>query len=92
MNELIPPFASTTRYLLVLAGYQPMSSYHDTILLLFISHHTAATCQENNLAELHHALIEEWDRLSLDDFEKYIKEMPQRCEAVILAGGGHTKW
>jgi transposase len=45
-----------------------------------------------NLTELRQYLIEEWDRLSLDDYEKYIKEMPQRCEAVILAEGGHTKW
>jgi len=45
-----------------------------------------------NLDELHQALIVEWDRLSLDDYGKYINEMPERCEAVILARGGHTKW
>jgi transposase len=45
-----------------------------------------------NLTELRQYLIEEWDRLSLEDYDKYIKEMPQRCDAVIQAEGGHTKW
>ena len=36
-------------------------------------------------------LKEEWDRLELDDYIKYIDEMPERCEAVIAAKGGHTR-
>ena len=35
---------------------------------------------------------EEWERLQVDDFKKYIDQMHERCEAVILANGGHTKW
>lgn len=35
---------------------------------------------------------EEWDKLTVGDFIKYIREMPERVEAVIKANGGHTKW
>jgi transposase len=35
---------------------------------------------------------EEWAKLTIQDFEKYIREMPERCKAVIAANGGHTKW
>jgi transposase len=34
---------------------------------------------------------EEWDRLTVQDFKKYMN-MRERCWAVIQAGGGHTKW
>jgi transposase len=44
------------------------------------------------LDELRQYLIEEWDKLELKDFVHYIKEMPERCQAVIDAEGGHTKW
>jgi hypothetical protein len=42
--------------------------------------------------ELRQYLIEEWDRLTIDDYIKYIEEMPNRCKAVIDNNGGHTKW
>ena len=44
------------------------------------------------LDELRQYLIEEWDKLELKDFVHYIREMPERCQAVIDAKGGHTKW
>jgi transposase len=37
-------------------------------------------------------LKEEWDRLNVEDFQHYIKSMPERIQAVIDAKGGHTKW
>ena len=48
----------------------------------------------HNLEELDGAgdIEEEWERLQVDDFKKYIDQMHERCEAVILVKGGHTKW
>jgi transposase len=43
-------------------------------------------------AQVEQYLIEEWDKLQLEDFKKYIESMPARCQAVIDAKGGHTKW
>ena len=43
-------------------------------------------------AEVQQYLLEEWQNLTVDDYMKYIESMPERCEAVIAAGGGHTKW
>jgi Transposase and inactivated derivatives len=43
-------------------------------------------------AEVRQYLVEEWDKLELQDFIKYIESMHERCEAVIEAKGGHTKW
>lgn len=42
--------------------------------------------------ELRQYVTEEWDKLSPQDYLKYIEEMPERCKAVIAAKGGHTKW
>jgi len=42
--------------------------------------------------EVRQYIEEEWERLQVDDFKKYIDQMHERCEAVILANGGHTKW
>jgi len=42
--------------------------------------------------ELRQYLIEEWDKLTPEDYLKYIKEMPVRCQAVKQSTGGHTKW
>ncbi|KAF2195764.1 hypothetical protein K469DRAFT_699386, partial [Zopfia rhizophila CBS 207.26] len=41
-------------------------------------------------AEVRQYLLEEWDKLDLDDFRKYVESMPDRCRAVIAANGGHT--
>ena len=35
---------------------------------------------------------EEWAKLELSDFSKYVHNMRERCQAVIAANGGHTKW
>ena len=43
-------------------------------------------------AEVQQYLLEEWEKLDLEDFRKYIESMPERCKAVIAANGGHTKW
>src|ERR1700744_4112374 len=43
-------------------------------------------------AEVQQYLLEEWRNLKPEDYMKYIESMPQRCAAVIAAGGGHTKW
>jgi hypothetical protein len=37
-------------------------------------------------------IIEEWDKLTLEDYVKYIEEMPTRRKAVLDNNGGHTKW
>jgi transposase len=42
--------------------------------------------------EVRRFIEEEWAKLTVEDFDKYIKEMPARCQAVIDANGGHTKW
>lgn len=43
-------------------------------------------------AEVRQYIEEEWAKLSLEDFQKYISNMRERCQAVIDANGGHTKW
>jgi transposase len=43
-------------------------------------------------AQVEQYLVEEWEKLQLEDFKKYIESMPARCQAVIDAKGGHTKW
>jgi transposase len=35
--------------------------------------------------------IEE-EKMDLSDFIKYIESMPARCQAVLDAEGGHTRW
>jgi len=42
--------------------------------------------------QLKQYLIEEWDKLTVDDYIKYVKEMPKRCKAVEDNNGGHTRW
>jgi hypothetical protein len=37
-------------------------------------------------------LEEEWIKLDIDDFIKYVREMLERVQAVIAAKGGHTRW
>ena len=43
-------------------------------------------------AEVKQYLKEEWEKITVEDYKKYIKNMRERCWAVIKAGGGHTKW
>ena len=44
------------------------------------------------LAELRQCIEEEWAALELSDFARYIGNMKERCQAVVDAEGGHTKW
>jgi hypothetical protein len=43
-------------------------------------------------AEVRLYLQEEWQKIGVEDYKKYIRLMKKRCWAVIQAGGGHTKW
>ncbi|PVH90448.1 hypothetical protein DM02DRAFT_547763, partial [Periconia macrospinosa] len=42
--------------------------------------------------ELQQYIMEEWEKINVEDYKKYIREMRDRCWAVIQAGGGHTKY
>jgi len=42
--------------------------------------------------EVRQYLQEEWEKIAVEDYKKYIKSMRDRCWAVIQAGGGYTKW
>jgi hypothetical protein len=42
--------------------------------------------------ELMSYLMEEWAKIDCDDYKKYIREMRDRCWAIIKAKGGHTKY
>ena len=42
--------------------------------------------------EVRQYIKEEWEKLELNDFKKYIDQMRDRCKAVITANGGHTRW
>lgn len=43
-------------------------------------------------AEVKQYLKEEWEKIEVDDYKKYITSMRDRCWTVIKAGGGSTKW
>jgi hypothetical protein len=42
--------------------------------------------------ELLIVIREEWAHINVKDFNGMIASMPDRMEACIKAGGGHTKW
>ena len=42
--------------------------------------------------EVRQYIEEEWKRMQLGNFKKYIDQIHDHCEAVILANGGHAKW
>ena len=44
------------------------------------------------LQQLRVALEAAWDALDVRDINRLISSMKQRCEAVIAAGGGHTRY
>jgi hypothetical protein len=44
------------------------------------------------LSELRIALTEAWEAIAADFLQDLLKSMPERCRAVIEAGGGHTKF
>ncbi|KAF2186788.1 hypothetical protein K469DRAFT_772348 [Zopfia rhizophila CBS 207.26] len=43
-------------------------------------------------AEVRQYIEEEWAKLKLEDFQKYISSMRERCQAVLNANSSHTKW
>ena len=43
-------------------------------------------------AEIQQYVFEEWKKLELQNFMKYIESMPEHCKAVIAANEEHTKW
>jgi hypothetical protein len=44
------------------------------------------------LLELRIALREAWEAIPPNFLQDLLKSMPERCRAVIEAGGGHTKF
>ena len=46
----------------------------------------------SNLFSLFEQLNETWMNLGTDILQKYVNSMHDRCEAVIKAKGGHTKY
>jgi len=45
-----------------------------------------------SLQELQKAVIEEWDKISIEDFNKYIDSLPERLEKVRVRKGAQTHW
>ena len=48
--------------------------------------------QPNGLQQLGVALEAAWDALDVRDVNRLVNSMRQRCQAVIAAGGGHTRY
>ncbi|OCK73006.1 hypothetical protein K432DRAFT_314059, partial [Lepidopterella palustris CBS 459.81] len=48
--------------------------------------------QPRTSREIRQVLQEEWDALDLSDISRICRTMMARCEAVIAAAGGPTKW
>ena len=46
----------------------------------------------NNLRQLRVALTEEWQSIPRDRIRRLINSMRRRCEAVVAANGGHTRY
>ena len=46
----------------------------------------------NSLADLDRALHQEWRQIPVQDVNKLMNSMRKRCEAVIAARGGHTRY
>ena len=42
--------------------------------------------------QLRQAVKEAWDSITAEQLRELIDSMPKRCQAVIDADGGHTKW
>jgi hypothetical protein len=59
----------------------------------WMKNYLQANFPENmTLSELRIALREAWDAIPADFLHDLLKSMPERCRAVIEAGGGHTKF
>lgn len=44
------------------------------------------------LQQLTEALVEEWDSIPQEDIRRLVRSMPRRCQEVIRAAGGHTRY
>lgn len=44
------------------------------------------------IQQLTQALIEEWNAIPQEDIRRLVRSMPRRCQDVIRAGGGHTRY
>lgn len=44
------------------------------------------------IQELTQALIEEWENIPQESLHRLVRSMPRRCEEVIRARGGHTRY
>jgi hypothetical protein len=42
--------------------------------------------------ELWNRVAEEWNKITPEECQRLIESMPRRCQAVIKAKGGHTKY
>lgn len=45
-----------------------------------------------NHEEVRRYIEEEWEKLTVEDFQKYVRSMSERIKAVIEANGGPTRW
>lgn len=45
-----------------------------------------------NLGELKQVIVDEWNKIEPSVFLKLMESMPDRCQAVIQAKGGHTRF
>lgn len=48
--------------------------------------------QPETLRDLSRALVEEWNNMPVDRINTLIGSMRRRCEAVVVANGGHTRY
>ena len=48
--------------------------------------------QPTTLNELENAIIAEWNNIPMNVIRRYIRSMRRRCDAVVNARGGHTKY
>lgn len=48
--------------------------------------------QPNTIQELETALIQEWNNVPQREIQALIRSMRQRCQAVVNANGGHTRF
>ncbi|OCK73853.1 hypothetical protein K432DRAFT_311896 [Lepidopterella palustris CBS 459.81] len=48
--------------------------------------------QPRTSQEMRQVLQEEWEALDLSEISRICRTMRARCEAVIAAAGGPTKW
>uniref|UniRef100_A0A3Q1CFB6 Tc1-like transposase DDE domain-containing protein n=1 Tax=Amphiprion ocellaris TaxID=80972 RepID=A0A3Q1CFB6_AMPOC len=52
----------------------------------------ARTPPPRDLPELHVALVEEWNALPQNNIMRLVRSMRRRCQAVIAANGGNTRY